>query len=125
MCIRDRAWEARSEEEIQSTLLDIEAKLVSAIPLLNALQEAGVKVKIHAMQVRILNFLLQALRHLASGKSLSQFLELNKRKYPFVFRQVGNLDLLLSKEDAFSKVQITSQVCEVLTQRLNQVVEPD
>ena len=120
-----QAWEARSEEEIQSTLLDIEAKLVSAIPLLNALQEAGVKVKIHAMQVRILNFLLQALQHLASGKALSQFLELNKRKYPFAFRQVGNLDLLLSKECAFSKVQITSQVCEVLTQRLNQVVESD
>ena len=99
--------------------------MVSAIPLLNALQEAGVKVKIHAMQVRSLNFLLQALRHLASGKSLSQFLEMNKRKYPFVFRQVGNLDLLLSKEHAFSKVQITSQVCEVFTQLLNQVVESD
>lgn len=120
-----QTWEARSEEEIQSTLLDIEAKLVSAIPLLNALQEAGIKVKIHAMRVRILNFLLQALRHLALGKSLSQFLELNKRKYPFVFRQVGNLDLLLSKEHAFSKVQITSQVCEVFTQLLNQVVESD
>lgn len=118
-------WEARSEKEIQSTLLDIEAKLVSAIPLLNALQEAGVKVKIPAMQVRILNFLLHALRHLAEGDSLFLILDLNERKYPFVFRQVGNLDLLLSKEDAFSKVQITSQVCEVLTQLLNQVVESD